>query len=162
MRNDTQLVFPYTVNDKLWKLKLWVRDSRQENIQTHKHAVVSQAVSCWCECVWRWRWKEGVYVLHHPQFSDSFLPGVRSWEVSTESHCRVKHAGSSTGSMADSFFPRMCIKASYASGGISAGNCRDSPYEQDDDIVFIVFPFLPPPPSCLNPHIASPCWLHRI
>lgn len=96
-------------------------------------------------------------------------------EFSRESRCWLKHAGLQPRDPRQEaqliFFPRMYIKASYASGGTSSGNCRDSPHEQDDDIVFIVFLFFFPSldlqalPPFLNPHIKLPakyCWLNKI
>ncbi|TNN50722.1 hypothetical protein EYF80_039043 [Liparis tanakae] len=65
---------------------------------------------------------------------------------------RVQHSrrtlGFSGGSLdrKHTSFPRMYIKASYPSGGISTGNRRDSPHE-DDDITFIVFFVFHPPPN---------------
>lgn len=45
----------------------------------------------------------------------------------------------------------MYIQASYASGGIRVGGCRDSPREQDDDIVFLVLLFFSPASNPFKP-----------
>lgn len=188
-----------TINCGGWCLRDFsVRESTFGEINTCKHTAVSQAVSSpLMKCSGFSRaahhmmlayhfdngWKIPLPSLgspHHPSAFGVYFSGFffSTWrtimrEFSMVSRCRLAVAGPSTGSAVDFFFffPRMYIKASYASGGISAGDCRDSPHEQDDDIVFIVFLFFffptspPSPPSCLNPHIKLPakyCWLNKI
>ena len=160
------------------------RKTRRE-INTHKHTVVSQAVSSLCVCSYLVscpshdahipKWEGGTAVVYFDNgwkiplpsllaccippgpLEYIFLPAALSWESSAESHSAGWSTLGCSGRSLDRkrsrfFFSRMYIKASHASGGISSGNRRDSPHEQDDDIVFIVFLFFPldlQPPSRL-------------
>lgn len=159
-----------------------MRESTFGEINTHKHTVVSQAVSSplmkrsvfWASCPSRDAripkrgvgegWARLCILITVGKFLGPLLACCCSFGVYfpafffffpylTRSHERVQHgvtpSACSGGSLDRKrgwfffFFPRMYIKASYASGGISAGDCRDSPREQDDDIAFIVFFFSP-------------------
>lgn len=157
---------------------LWEKTRREINTHTHTHCcfsscqqpvcVSSYLVSCPSHDAHIPQWGGGTAVVYFDNGWKIPLPSLGllrpPWafgvyfstcsvimrEFSTESvwSCGAAAEGPSTGSQ---FFSRMYIKASYASGGISSGNRRDSPHEQDDDIVFIVFLFFHSnPPSALN------------
>lgn len=116
-------------------------------------------------------------MLHHYwAFGEYFSGFFSTWstimrEFSGESRCwSTLQVPQQDVQLTFFFFPGCVCKMSYASGGIIAGNCRDSPHEQDDDIVVIVFLFSlrqTSDPSLLfflNPHIKLPAkyhWLKR-
>lgn len=151
-------------------------ESTTENIRADKHAQTRccssscQQPRWWNACVWSYPWHDA----HIPNWEAQLCilitasvlsrlaaspPGLSFQSVFfwllflPDDHERVQlrvtlqFEGPTTGSSLNSFFPRMYINASHTSGGISTGNCRDSPPEQDDDIVLIVFLFFPAAPS---------------